>query len=186
MIYVIRHGQTDWNKNKITMGRCDIPLNGEGIRQAYFSKELINNYDIDFIICSPLTRARQTADIVNIDRNVKILYDKRITERFLGDLEGNAYPNDNNDIWDININSNKYCVEPMVNFKNRIYGFIEYIMNEYPDKNILVVTHGGVSALFNCYFNDTLYNGTMSDKFLKNCSIAQYSNEKEKKYLKLL
>lgn len=74
----------------------------------------------------------------------------------------------------------------MVNFKNRIYGFIEYIMYEYQDKNILIVTHGGVSALFNCYFNDTLYNGPISDKFLKNCSIAQYSNEKDKKYLKLL
>lgn len=38
MIYVIRHGQTDWNMNKITMGRCDIPLNEEGIKQAYFQK----------------------------------------------------------------------------------------------------------------------------------------------------
>lgn len=184
MIYVIRHGQTDWNKKKITMGRKDISLNEAGIKQAFVTKELIDNSDIDLIICSPLKRTKQTADIVNIDKNINILYDKRIMERCLGELEGKEYPDDNNEIWNININTSKYYVEPMIDFKNRVYDFIEDIVNKYQDKNILVVTHGGVSALFNCYFNNSLYDGTISDKFLKNCSVAQYNIVKEKKYIK--
>lgn len=174
LLYIIRHGQTDWNYKKLTMGRKDIPLNEEGIRQANVTKELIDNYDIDLIICSPLERAKQTANIVNKDRNVDIIFDERIIERGLGQLEGAHYTSDNDRIWDININTNDYEIETMLEFKERVYSFIDEIINKYQDKNILLVTHGGVTALINCYFNDSLYDGPISNKFLSNCSITSY------------
>lgn len=178
MIYVVRHGQTDWNNKKITMGRKDIPLNDNGIKQARITKELINECDIDLIICSPLTRAKQTADIVNEDIMVDLIFDDRIVERGLGNLEGASYTSDNDKIWDININTADYEIETMVEFKERVYNFIDEITTQYQDKNILLVTHGGVTALINCYFNENLYDGPISNKFLSNCSMASYDNKK--------
>ena len=75
MIYVTRHGQTDWNVQKRVMGRCDEPLNNNGINQAIETKNNLLNKDIDLIICSPLLRAKQTANIINEGRNISIVYD---------------------------------------------------------------------------------------------------------------
>lgn len=85
MIYIIRHGETDWNAEGRYAGRMDIPLNKKGIEQARKLKEKFKNIKIDIVITSPLIRAIQTADeIVN---NEKII-DYRIIERFNGELEG--------------------------------------------------------------------------------------------------
>ena len=153
MLYVVRHGHTDWNSQKITMGRKDISLNELGIKEAHTTSDILQDYSFDFIICSPLIRARQTADIINQNRNNKIIYDERIIERNLGNLEGKPYTSNNNDIWDININSDSDGIETMEDFKDRVYGFLDEILKKYSDKNILLVTHGGVYALINCYFN---------------------------------
>ena len=107
---------------------------------------------------------------------VDIIFDDRISERGMGELEGETYTSDNNDIWDINININNFGIECMCDFKERVYEFIDEIIKKYYDKDILLVTHGGVSALINCYFNDNLYEGSISNKFLSNCSIASYEN----------
>ena len=180
MLYVIRHGHTDWNSKKITMGRKDIPLNNIGIDEAYITSEVLKDCIFDLIICSPLIRAKKTANIINENRNNEIIYDERIMERCLGDLEGKPYTSNNDDIWDININSSSDSIETMEEFKNRVYDFLEEILNKYPEKNILLVTHGGVSALINCYFNNNLYEGSISDKFLKNCDYACYDTTKNK------
>ena len=53
------------------------------------------------------------------------------------------------------------------------------------EKCSVLVTHGGVSALINCYFNDSLYDGPLSNKFLNNCEIACYDTNNFKKIKKL-
>ena len=63
-IYVVRHGQTDWNVAGKCQGRTDIELNNTGIEQAKNTKEQLKNYNIDLIICSPLKRAIKTAEIL--------------------------------------------------------------------------------------------------------------------------
>ena len=74
MIYLTRHGQTDWNVQKKVMGRCDEPLNEKGREQANQTKELLSNINFDLIICSPLLRAKQTAQIINSDRNIQLVF----------------------------------------------------------------------------------------------------------------
>lgn len=183
MIYVVRHGSTDWNKQKITMGRKNIPLNEQGIKEAQNTANILKDCNFDLIICSPLVRTRQTADIINNERNNKIIYDERIVERCLGDFEGKPYINDNDRMWDININIDNFNIESMENFKNRVYSFLDEIIEKYAKQDVLLVTHGGVSALINCYFNNSLYEGTISKKFLKNCEYACYNTDKKKKRL---
>ena len=87
-IYVMRHGQTDWNLAGKAQGRTDIELNDTGIEQAKQAKKQIDNYKIDLIICSPLKRARKTAEIINEAINCQIISDERIIERGFGNIEG--------------------------------------------------------------------------------------------------
>ena len=97
-IYVTRHGQTDWNVQGKTQGRADIELNEVGIKQAKQTKEELKNIDIDLIICSPLKRAKKTAEIINEGRNIPIIFDDQIIERNFGEFEGEKIKFD--EFWD--------------------------------------------------------------------------------------
>ena len=63
-LYLVRHGQTDFNKGEIIQGISDIPLNGTGIQQARALAPKIKDLEFDAYYVSPLLRARQTAEII--------------------------------------------------------------------------------------------------------------------------
>ena len=79
-LYVIRHVQTNWNLKGIIQGQKDIELNDKGINEARKAKDEFNNLKIDLIMCSPLKRAKETAKILNEDKNINIIYKKELTE----------------------------------------------------------------------------------------------------------
>ena len=83
-----RHGQTEWNVLGKVQGRADIGLNEKGKQQAEETRKTLENEKIDLIICSPLLRAKQTAEIINKNRNIPIIYDDDIIERDFGEFEG--------------------------------------------------------------------------------------------------
>ena len=177
MIYVIRHGQTNYNLEKKVMGRVDAPLNEIGIDQAYFTKEKLKDINIDLIISSPLLRTKQTTEIINNEKNIPVVYDSRIIERDFGEFENLHYDEyDNETLWDYYKNEKYAKAESMKEFFDRIYSFLDDINKKFKDKNILLITHGGVSVAINCYFNKHIPEGSLSNTnlFLKNCEIATY------------
>ena len=84
MLYIMRHGKTDWNAKHKLQGRTDIPLNEEGIQMAEQAKEKYKDVNFDICYCSPLVRAKQTAEIVLEGRNIPIVYDDRLMEMCVG------------------------------------------------------------------------------------------------------
>ena len=176
-IYIVRHGQTEWNNQKRIQGRADIPLNEQGKKQALETKNGLEKINLDLIICSPLTRAKQTAEIINGNRGIRIIYDNRITERSFGIIEGHSINDYNfNEFWDYNKNIKYEDIETMHELFNRVYGFIEDIISKYMNKNILIVSHGGVGLPFYCYFNNTIPEGSLFEAGLqlKNCEVKKY------------
>lgn len=180
-LYVIRHGQTDWNVAGKCQGMTDIELNSTGIEQAKQASEQISNYKIDLIICSPLKRARKTAEIINEAIDCKIISDERIIERNCGNIEGTTkeeWPSIVNEDIDIinnyNLNWNKLKVEPIQNVCNRVWNLLDEIEEKYKDKNILLVTHGGTCRAINAYFNGISEDGIVHSANIKNCEIKEY------------
>lgn len=103
MLYVVRHGQTDWNKRKVMQGQTDIPLNEEGIKQAKLLREKLKDITFDAIFCSPLIRAKQTCEIIAGVCNAT--YDKRIIERNYGEFENREKKSfDYNEFWSYSLN----------------------------------------------------------------------------------
>ena len=88
MLYIMRHGKTEWNVRHKLQGRTDIPLNEEGRKMAEKAHEEYKDINIDICYCSPLVRARETAEIVLRGRNIPILTDDRLVEMSFGEYEG--------------------------------------------------------------------------------------------------
>jgi len=175
MIYITRHGQTDWNVLKKVMGKCDEPLNEKGIEQAKIVKKTLKDTHFDLIICSPLLRAKQTALIINEDRNVDIIYDDRISERNFGELEGlETKEFDFDGYWDYYKNIRYEKAENIQDFFERVYNFLDKIKEEYKDKRVLIVAHGGISIPVNCYFNGIPEDDNLLRLVLGNCEVAKY------------
>ena len=88
MLYIIRHGRTDWNDRHKLQGRTDVPLNDEGRRMAEEAREAYRDVHFDVCFCSPLSRARETAEILLRGRDVPVLTDDRLAEMGFGSYEG--------------------------------------------------------------------------------------------------
>ena len=175
MILFVRHGETDWNKLGIMQGHLDTHLNETGKKQAENLKSYLEHEPIDLIICSPLKRAKETAEIINKGRNINIILDDRIKERDFGEFEGTfASDFDFNSFWSYKKNIEYKKAENIKYFFDRIYGFINSIKNSYPEKNILIVSHAGVSIPFKCYFDGIPSQETLADLKLGNGKYAKF------------
>lgn len=176
-ILITRHGQTNWNVQKKVMGRCDEPLNEKGLEQAEETRNELLDKSIDLIICSPLKRAKQTAEVINRNRNIPVIYDDRIIERDFGKFEGLETKDfDFHGYWNYYKNDKYERAENIQEFFKRVYDFLDDIIDKYPDKNILVVAHGGISIPVSCYFSKNIPEGSLVDAglVLGNCQVASY------------
>ncbi len=182
-ILVTRHGQTDWNVEKRIQGRTDIELNNKGIEQAYQTKENLKNEKIDLIICSPLKREKQTADIINKDRNIPIIYDERLLEICYGENEGRLHDDfDYDGFWSI-VNTHEYKDAENVNkFIQRAHNFLNDLKNR-KEENILIVTHNGVCRAINTYFNGIPNDNNIIDLGIKNCEVVKYNFDKANDFI---
>lgn len=118
-----------------------------GINQAKQTKKKLENKTIDVIITSPLKRAKKTAQIIGENRNIPIIEDNEVAERYFGKFEGMTAKEFNFDeIWNYKLNKQYEDAESVGALFDRIQGFLEKIKKEYENKTVLVVTHGGVSV----------------------------------------
>lgn len=171
-VYVTRHGQTDWNIQKKVQGRADIELNETGIEQAKQAKKEIDKIELDLIICSPLKRTKKTAEIINKGRNIPIIYDDGIMERDFGEFEGKKINFD--EFWSYKSNKKYQKAENIKDFINRVSSFLDKIREEYKDKKVLLVTHGGVSIAINCYLKGIPEDDELIKYCLHNCEIQEF------------
>lgn len=174
MIYIVRHGQTDWNVEGRYAGRIDVELNEKGIKQAETIHDLMKNIKFDYVFSSPLKRAYKTAQII-CDND--IIMDDRIIERSNGELEGKLKTEINVEINFNDPNEKRMNIENINDFRDRIKNFFEDITTKYKGKNILVVTHAGVSIYAKCFFEGDPSDGDYSSYKLKNCEYLEYNND---------
>ena len=139
-IYVVRHGEVQSNINKIISGSNDEKLTEKGINQALKIKEKLKNISFDCIFCSPVLRAKQTANIIAPNSN--IIYDKRLEERNPGYMLGHKRKEINQEEWNsLEKEITIYNSESLLAGINRTKSFINDIKKQYNNKTILIVTH---------------------------------------------
>jgi broad specificity phosphatase PhoE len=87
-VYLVRHGQTAWNKSEIFRGRADVPLNEIGLKEAELAAEYFRGKKVDAVYASPISRAIQTAEKIAGVLGLKVLLHPGITDMSFGDWEG--------------------------------------------------------------------------------------------------
>ncbi|KKS39720.1 MAG: Alpha-ribazole phosphatase [Candidatus Kuenenbacteria bacterium GW2011_GWA2_42_15] len=146
-----RHTQTESNKKGVTMGRTDMSLNNEGIKQAGEIAEKIKERHYDLIFCSPLKRARETAEILFGKNNLRI--DKRLIEIDFGQLTGKS-----------SLEADDYREagfpggESYYDVSRRVNNFLEEIFIKYPGKKIAIVAHSNIWKVLENIINDQPLN----------------------------
>lgn len=89
-VYMVRHGETDWNGAHRMQGRSDIPLNERGREQASCAAKALADVPFDVIYTSPLSRAEKTAEIIRGKRNIPLIEEKGFMEIDLGKWDGHT------------------------------------------------------------------------------------------------
>ena len=172
MLYIVRHGQTDWNLNGQIQGQNDIPLNDMGRAQAYNVADKLSRFNLEYIISSDLSRAAETANIIGNKLNMRVEYDARLREYNFGILTGMTRRRlDPDSIRAFFTNPVKFDAEPFADAFARVREFMESV--DY-DKNILVVTHGGVINFMLCYLESG--DNFKSYMFLDKCLHTHIDN----------
>jgi len=87
-IMLIRHGETDWNREEIFRGRADIDLNETGLRQAELLAQYLADVNITAVYSSPLKRALKTAEAISRYHSIKVEIATELTDFDYGDWQG--------------------------------------------------------------------------------------------------
>ena len=176
-LVVLRHGQTDLNKNFIYNGQTEEDINEEGVQQAKEAAETLRKSHFDKIYCSPLKRTRHTCEIVNWQKQ-EVIYDDRIKERTLGEYDGKTLKDTKYDFskhYDYYYKQTGDGVENLPDLFKRVHSFLDdVISSNNKDDTILIVTHGGVMRAIYYYFEEMPENGDLSFYQAKNCEINVY------------
>ncbi|HOP86284.1 MAG TPA: histidine phosphatase family protein [Syntrophorhabdaceae bacterium] len=159
-IYILRHGETQWNKEDVFRGRSDIPLNETGLKQAEMASFYFKNKEIDFIFSSPLLRAVQTAKAVSktTEKDVEIV--EEFIDINFGIWEGltvkeveRNYPHDFA-IWVKNPQKlNLRGGETLETVRKRIASGFEKVLSE-KGENLLIVTHRAICKIMVLFLLD--------------------------------
>jgi broad specificity phosphatase PhoE len=151
ILFLVRHGETDWNRNpKRLQGRKNIPLNAKGIDQAECLAEFFKDIEISTIFSSPLSRAYQTANIINRFHNLPIEQDEQLIEMDFGIWECPTLWN----CWKEQPEKVKILhAETLTNLIARLLKVIQRI-NALPGGKKLIITHGAFLRATMIVFSD--------------------------------
>ncbi|MGN0481976.1 MAG: histidine phosphatase family protein [Lachnospiraceae bacterium] len=159
-LYIIRHGETEWNKAGKVQGMSDISLNEKGIALAEVTRDGLKKDGVTFdrVYSSPLLRARQTTETILEGTTVTYQPDARIAEMSFGEYEGltfaeiNAkpeYQNFGNCFHNPALYHADRGAESFEQVKARVQNFFEEQIFPYraKEENVLLVCHGAVSRM---------------------------------------
>ena len=182
-LYIMRHGETDWNKEKRLQGQSDIELNEFGRSLAYKTQEGLKDIPFDRVITSPLKRAKETARIVMGDRKIPFTEDNRISEMCFGEYEGMCCKGKGFNIPDEGFKN--FFLAPQLykapktgedfsQFSKRIHEFLHelYGKKEYENDTILISVHGAVLCAMLRDMKNTPLELFWGEGVHKNCGVT--------------
>jgi probable phosphoglycerate mutase len=159
-VYLVRHGETDWNREQRLQGVRNIPINSVGAQQASWLAERLSLCDIRCVISSPLARARETAAVVADACGCPVVIDARLAEVDHGLWTGWTLPEIASEhpslvahgqllpeAFDVN------CGEPLTNVFRRVSAALHDVVERHHGESIVVVGHGVALGLMACAAN---------------------------------
>jgi uncharacterized phosphatase len=139
---LLRHGQTDWNINFLLQGVTDIPMNETGLAQVKLAAKAIRAKDWDVVLTSPLSRARQTAEIIASHVGFDQIFENELLiERSFGEAEGLSHEQ-----WRAKYSNLDEIPggESRTQLAARSQLLLDLVASEFKGKRVLAVSHGAL------------------------------------------
>jgi broad specificity phosphatase PhoE len=156
-IYLVRHGQTAWNKEEIFRGRTDVPLDETGLRQAELAGEYFKGMEIHGIYTSPLSRAWETAQKIARFHNLKVKPLEGIIDMSFGNWEGHPHQeirkNDRETYRQWREKPNRVRIpggESLDEVRVRAMAALREVIQLNPGKTLVLVSHRVVNKVILC------------------------------------
>jgi len=157
VIILIRHGETDWNREQVFRGRIDVALNEVGVTQARAVQESLKDTEIDGIYSSPLSRAFETATRVGENRNVAVRGEEGLIDIDFGAWQGLSHQKVKEEYKDL---YETWLAQPdLVTFPDgeslkevriRSMESLEEVIKNNPEKTLALVSHRVVLKVLLC------------------------------------
>lgn len=152
-LYLLRHGQTEFNVKKLVQGRCDSPLTDLGRQQAGAAAAWLKAHNVvpDKVVSSPLGRAMDTAALVATEllgQNVAVEPCEGIIERCYGTFEEGPHDALPTDVWDPGEDLVPYGGEGSQALQARMVNTLTTLISAEDTKTLLAVSHGSASRQF--------------------------------------
>ena len=173
----VRHGRTDCNISMLIQGRIDNPLSELGKKDPICVAELIKKYNLDFdiIISSPLSRAKDTANIIknHLQLDIPIIINPDFIEREFGSAEGAPITPEN---YEKVMNNDFEGMEKDYEICKRTKNGLFKLIKEYEGKKILVVCHSHViKSLFMQFSDNVKFNSKFGHHSINLLSFNGYN-----------
>ena len=152
-LYLLRHGQTEFNVKKLVQGRCDSPLTDLGRQQAGAAAAWLKAYNVvpDKVVSSPLGRAMDTADLVATEllgQNASVEPCKGIIERCYGTFEEGPHDALPTDVWEPGEDLVPYGGEGSQALQARMVNTLTTLISAENVETLLAISHGSASRQF--------------------------------------
>ena len=161
-IYIVRHGQTEWNLLGKTQGHGNSDLTPKGIEQAELLADSMTKYPIDYIYSSDLGRAYQTAEIIGYKLSIEVEKTEALREMNFGTWEGRIIKDiieEDPELYKMWRNEPHLAKIPqgetLSQIKERTDAFIKEINEKYDGKHIVLVTHSLCARIMLLSFLDS-------------------------------
>ncbi|RFA10531.1 hypothetical protein B7R54_15950 [Subtercola boreus] len=142
---LVRHGETDWNAERRIQGRSDVPLNDTGRAQVRATAALLRDQEWDFVVCSPLSRARESAEIIAHELGLEVTGQiPELVERHYGRAEGMQ---DGDELRALRIPGGFLEAETEEEVAARASIALRGVVARNPGARIIVVAHGTLIRL---------------------------------------
>lgn len=152
-LYLLRHGQTEFNVKKLVQGRCDSPLTDLGRKQAGMAAAWLKSHDVvpDKVVSSPLGRAMDTASLVATELlgpDAAVEPCEGIIERCYGTFEEGPHDALPTDVWDPGEDLIPFGGEGSRALQERMVGTLTNLIGSEGIETLLAVSHGSASRQF--------------------------------------
>lgn len=181
-LYLLRHGQTEFNVKKLVQGRCDSPLTDLGRQQAGMAAAWLKAHNVvpDKVVSSPLGRAMDTAQLVATELfgpDADVEPCEGIIERCYGTFEEGPHDALPTDVWDPGENLIPFGGEGSQALQERMVGTLTNLMGAEGIETLLAVSHGSASRQF---IKAAAPEGFELPTKLTNCAIMIFDFDEEK------
>ena len=180
-LYLLRHGQTEFNVKKLVQGRCDSPLTDLGRKQAGMAAAWLKGHDVvpDKVVSSPLGRAMDTAQLVATELlgpDAAVEPCEGIIERCYGSFEEGPHDALPTDVWDPGEDLVPFGGEGSRALQERMVGTLTNLMDSEGIEALLAVSHGSASRQF---IKAAAPEGFELPTKLPNCAIMIFDFDEE-------